>query len=184
MVEAQGASKIQVAETGNKRQAITDEDVLQTIKDMAAWFQTNATAHYEAKMAPVKDQASQEQTDALLAAFSAGNAKHLGMSLQKFNGGIQYEDTFIGLSVDEISSAGAGLADRKIVPFARDIDGQLLCVQMGDDGSESVIGYDPSDGQIEQKDGLTYGQYLESISQKILTKKLVYEEGLGLVQVA
>lgn len=55
---------------------------------------------------------------------------------------------------------------------------------MGDDGSEAVIGYDPSDGMIEQKDGLSYGQYLESIREKILTRKLVYEEGLGLVQVA
>ena len=92
---------------------------------MAAWFQTNAPAHYETKMAPVKDQATQGQTEALLAAFSAGNAKHLGMSLQKFNGGMQYEDTFVGIYIDEITSEGAakGLNDRKIVPFAKDIDG-------------------------------------------------------------
>ena len=166
MVEASGASKIQVAETGNKRQAISDEDVLQTIKDVAVWLQTNAAAHYESQMAPKANQVSEDQTNALLSGFQASQAKHLGMSLQKFNGGMQYEDTFIGLSVDEITAVGAekGLNDRKIVPFAKDIDGQLLCVQISDAGAEAVIGYDPSDGMIEQKDGLTYGQYLESIS--------------------
>ena len=44
MVEASGASRIVVAETGNKRTNITDADVTQCIRDLASWFQANAAA--------------------------------------------------------------------------------------------------------------------------------------------
>ena len=37
MVEA-APKKIQVAEMGNKRKEISDEDVTQCIKDLASWF--------------------------------------------------------------------------------------------------------------------------------------------------
>ena len=46
MVEASGGSKIVVAESGNKRKAITAEDVQQCIKDLSGWFQTNAAEYY------------------------------------------------------------------------------------------------------------------------------------------
>ena len=52
------------------------------------------------------------------------------LSLQKFNGGMQYTDTYIGLSLDEINAVGTekGLKARNIVPIAKDIDDSLLCV--------------------------------------------------------
>ena len=56
MVEA--VSQIIVAETGNKRTNITDEDVTQCMKDLGTWFETNASAHYTAKMAPTANGAT------------------------------------------------------------------------------------------------------------------------------
>ena len=120
-----------------------------------------------------------------LAAFGASDSCYLGLSLQKFNGGFQYQDTFIGLSVDKINSIGAekGLVARKILPFASDEE-SLLCLQFGDDASENVIIFDPSDDTVMENLQMNYGQYLESIRGKLLTSQLVYESGLGLVSVA
>ena len=70
------------------------------------------------------------------------------------------------------------------MPFAIDIDESLQCVQINDDGSETVISFDTSDGTVMENLNLTYGQYLEQIRSKLLTGKLVYEDGLGLVSVA
>ena len=72
------------------------------------------------------------------------------------------------------------------MPFARDAieTDNYLCVQLGDDGSQKVIIYDVSDSSVSENTGLSYGQYLESLQKKLLSSRLVYEEGLGLVSVA
>ena len=103
MVEA-APKKIQVAEMGNKRKEISDEDVTQCIKDLASWFQSNGADHHSSKMAPAANAASEAQVDEVLAVFGA--SPHLRLSLQKFNGGIHYMDTFIGLSVEQIRATG------------------------------------------------------------------------------
>ena len=70
MVEAGGsAGQIVVAETGNKRQNISDEDLAQCVKDLAAWMEANAAAHYSSRMAGTANQASAEQVDELLRGF-------------------------------------------------------------------------------------------------------------------
>ena len=85
-------------------------------------------------------------------------ASHLALSLQKFNGGLQYLDTFVGLSIEEINETGTAnnLKDRKIVPFAKDIDGSLQCVQVNENGTESVISFDTSDGSIMENLNMTF----------------------------
>jgi hypothetical protein len=40
-------SKIQVAETGNKRSALTEADIVQAILDVDEWFKKNAPALYQ-----------------------------------------------------------------------------------------------------------------------------------------
>ncbi len=47
-------------------------------------------------------------------------AAHLKLSLQKFDGGLQYMDTFIGLSVEQIKAVGQekGLAAKNLIAFA------------------------------------------------------------------
>ena len=111
----------------------------------------------------------------------------MAISLQKYNGGLHFYDNFIGLSLEEISQVGdaGNLKAQRIVPFARDTmdEEQLLCVQVGD-GSEQVVTYDLSSNSVTESSGLGYGQYLETMQQKLLTRKLVYEDGLGLVSVA
>ena len=118
-----------MAETGNKRTNITDEDVTQCIKDLSTWFQTNALAHYEAKMAQTANVATADEVNACLNEFGASQS-HLVVSLQKFNGGMHYTDTYIGLGLNEIKQIGTekGLIARNIVPIAKDIDDSLLSV--------------------------------------------------------
>ena len=137
-------SRIVVAETGNKRTGITEEDVTQCIKDLASWLQTNAAAHYNSAMAP-RENGDANMISSVLTEFSAAQT-HLALSLHKFDGGMQYLDTYIGISIEEINSIGTakGLKQQRIVPFAVDINGTLLCLQINDDGSDTVISYDPS----------------------------------------
>ena len=42
----ESSSKISVAETGNKRETITNEDVNQALIDLAQWFTTNAADYF------------------------------------------------------------------------------------------------------------------------------------------
>ena len=129
MVEATGGSRIVVAETGNKRTNMTEQDTIQCIKDLAGWLETNAAAHYTAQMVPKANSATADQVGAMLTEFGA-QTSHLAFSLQKYNGGLQYLDTFVGLTLDEINthSTTHGLKARRIVPFATDIDESLQCV--------------------------------------------------------
>ena len=153
---------------------------------MAGWLETNAASHYNEQMVPKANGATAEQVTGVLTEFGA-QASHLAFSLQKYNGGLQYLDTFVGLTVDEINGLGTthGLKARHIVPFAKDIDESLQCVQINEDGSETVISFDTSDGgSVMENLNMNYGQYLEDIRTKLLTSKLVFEEGLGLVSVA
>ena len=92
-------------------------------------------------------------------------------------------DTFIGLSLSEIAAAGAehGLKELNLIPFARDIDGTLLSVTTGD--AEKVVSWDPDLKQVVDNTEKSYGQYLESIRDRLLSKKIVYEEELGLVEI-
>ena len=87
MVEAQGASRIVVAETGNKRTNITEQDTVQCIKDLAGWLETNAASHYTTQMVPKANGAAAEQVTGVLTEFGA-QASHLAFSLQKYNGGL------------------------------------------------------------------------------------------------
>ena len=104
MVEAGGAAgQIVVAEMGNKRRNISDEDIAQCVKDLATWMETNAADFYQSKMVPVANAASEDQVTAVLGNFNAAGCSHLKISLQKFNGGLHYQDNFIGLNLDEIT---------------------------------------------------------------------------------
>ena len=56
---------------------------------------------------------------------------HFGTALAKYNGSIQYLDTYVGMSVEDIDKAIAefDLKAQNLVPFAKDIDGGLLLRQ-------------------------------------------------------
>ena len=67
--------------------------------------------------------------------------------------------------------------------FAQDIDGNLLCLK-GLATNETVVIFDPNEGTIDEDLKMNYGQYLEHIRDKLLMKKIAYEDGLGLVTFA
>ena len=176
-------SKIVVAESGNKRKTISAEDVQQCIKDISGWFQTNAAAYYSSKLEGCQG-ANTDEIANLLKEFNA-TGSHLGVALQKYNGALQYEDTFVGLTLAEISELDGklGLKAKSTIPFAKDIDGNPLCIQVAN-GKESVVTVDCDTSEVMEDHKLTYAEYIEQIREKLLTGKLVYEEGLGLVSVA
>ena len=136
-------------------------------------------------MAQTANVATADEVNACLNEFGASQS-HLVVSLQKFNGGMHYTDTYVGLGLNEIKQVGTekGLIARNIVPIAKDIDDSLLSVQINADGTNTMVTLDGSDGSIDEDLKLSYGQYLEQIREKLLSGKLVYEDGLGLISVA
>jgi hypothetical protein len=68
---------------------------------------------------------AEADVDNLLKQFGAEGSESLKITLQKYNGGFHYLETFKGLTLDEITKVGQqnDLQAQKIVPVARDIDG-------------------------------------------------------------
>ena len=163
MVESTSAAKIVVAESGNKRKTIGDEDVEQCVKDMTGWFQSKAADYYKNNLENTKGATSDEIKNVLLE-FNATGIQ-LGIALLKYNGKLQYQDTFIGLTVAEISELGGkhNLKDKQIVPFAQDIDGTLQCIHVQTDGKESVIAWDCDSSEIQEDLKISYAEYIEQI---------------------
>jgi hypothetical protein len=61
------------------------------------------------------------------------------------------------------------------------MDGSLLCIE---EASGLVVSWDAEDKEVSEKTGKTLGELLECIRDKLLTKKLSYESGMGLVSIA
>lgn len=75
---------------------------------------------------------------------------------------------------------------KKTIPFAKDIDGQLLCVRANPTNAKeyTVVVCDVADScEINEDTNQTLGEYLEHIRDSLLLKKLFYEEELGLASV-
>lgn len=70
--------------------------------------------------------------------------------------------------------------------MAKDIDGNLLAVKI--DASqrhgETVIIVDGDDGSVQEDLKVSLGEYLEQLRDKLLSKKMIYEDELGLVSVS
>ena len=72
------------------------------------------------------------------------------------------------------------------MPIAKDIDESLLCVKINSalkDG-ETVIIWDTDNNEQMEDLKVSLGEYLEQIRDKLLSKKLIYEEELGLVSIS
>ena len=128
--------------------------------------------------------------------------------LSTYNGGFQLNDTFITLSTNEIILTIQEVAKSpkwtdQLFPIARDMDGQLLAISASpgifhtiyiyiyilyyiilyyiEEGS--IVIWDEEIGIIE-KQGNSFGEYLEAMRDNLLLKKLEYEEDLGLVSIS
>ena len=152
MVEANTELRMQVAETGNKRQGISAEDVSQCLKDLSEWFKSNAPAYYESKIKAASPVAADE-VKSVLEGLGVGGS-HLAVSLKAQNGGLQYMNTMIGLTLDQIKtlSSQEGLKSMKAVAFAQDCldETSVLCVVSKPDGAESVMNIDTSDNSVTE----------------------------------
>ena len=96
---------------------------------------------------------------------------------------MQYLDNMVGLSVEKIESAISehGFMSHKLCPFAFDeISNSMQCINTE---SGNVVNFDLDEKEVDEDQGMNYGKYLESIRDRILSKKLMFEEGLGLVKV-
>ena len=69
---------------------------------------------------------------------------HLKLLLQKHNGGLHFEDSFIGLDLDEIKLIHSQLAG--LWPFARNMDSDLLAI----DEDNSVVLMDNETKEVAQ----------------------------------
>merc|ERR1711957_753146 len=136
-IEIMEASKITVAELGNKRMEITIEDVNQAVTDLGQWFENKNKSYFEANM---KNGGA---SDADIKAVGA--PEQLAAVLKKFNGGMHFMDTFKGLSVAEIKDAQS-LVGAGNLPFAKDIDGNIQVLQ---DGSQVGI-WDMEDKEMAE----------------------------------
>ena len=164
-----GSSKISVAETGNKRAVLSNEDINQALNDISQWFKSNDKEYFDNYLS--KGGASADE-------IKATNApEHVQLLLLKFNGGMQFMDTFRGLSVSEIkqTSVGAGLT-----PFAKDIDTNVLCVNQ----AGKVVTWDSEEKMVIEELSVSFGEYVVSVGNGLLSRKLVWEGvDLGLVSV-
>lgn len=175
--------KLVVDEGGNKRTEISADDIKQALTDISQWLSTNAQAYYSKNLEGNKGN-SEEEVEKVLKNFGAENSQGLKIALQKFNGGFHYLDTYKGLTLTNIMSTGEtnGLIEQHLVPFAvNDFDGTLLCLSAKP--SESVVIYDLEGKEITEDLKQTFGQYLESFRNGLLSKKIIYEDELGLVSV-
>lgn len=72
---------------GNKRTKVSDEDVLQCIKDLSNWFKTHAPQYFATSLENQTSGAPPEEVKSVLGELGAGES-HLCTSLMKFNGGL------------------------------------------------------------------------------------------------
>ena len=75
-------SKIQVAETGNKRSSVSQADINQAILDIEQWFKTNVPDYYNENLKKGGAQADKIQ--------QLGAPEHLNILLSKHDGGMQF----------------------------------------------------------------------------------------------
>lgn len=165
------ASKIEVAESGNKRTNISDDDVRQALTDIGGWMQNKAAKHFETHM---KAQASSDD----LAAIEWAPA-HLKILLGKFNGGCPFQDLIRGMSCGEIAKQVATWGnDTSRVPFARD-EGSVFVIE-----ADGLVSTCDTEGTKEEASGKTLAQMLEDVRNDMLSGKWIWDEDCGLIGVA
>ena len=97
--------------------------------------------------------------------------------LKKCNGGFHFRETYKGLSAEEIKKAQEKVGG-EMVPFAADIDGNMLCVKKA---TGEVCDYDCDDGASTVQ-APNLGLYLEVLRDGLLSGKTKYDEDMGLFE--
>jgi hypothetical protein len=145
------ASKISVAEKGNKKAETSAEDVRQALNDITQYFITNAPTFYDSNLKENKGN-SEQLVNATLQKFNAASS-HIAISLEKYDGGLHYMDTYVGFKLAELTAVE--VKGENYLAFAKDIDGNLLCIRVN--GQETVVVYDCEECSIDEDHKLNYG---------------------------
>ena len=152
MVQANHQLSMQVAETGNKRKGQTGDDVTQCLKDLSSWFKEKASSYHSSKLEPAAGKATADDVSGVLGALGLPAGSFLGLSVQTYNGGLQYLNTMIGVPLDQIKTLSEtdALKQHKAVAFAQDCmdETQVQAVMPTADGGETVVTIDTSDNTI------------------------------------
>lgn len=152
---------------GNPRLAVSNEDVVQAVKNITSWLRTNIPGYEVPAPEPHDFQ------DA-----------HLSTLYSLHGGGFQLHDTFITLSAAGISEAtesgGITISWRSsYVPFAKNVLDEYLII---DSENGTVLLWDADSGVQEQVQP-NLGAYLEDLSNKMLSHRVEYLDAeCGLVE--
>ena len=153
---------ITVAEEGNRRRGDMDTDeVAQCAKDIAGFF--NAA----------QGGASAESLQRMCKA--AGECAALEAMLRVADGGIWYYEAR-ALSAEEIVDRAAALGKDGVVPFAADLDDNLLVVLP----SGAVAEWD-EDGEGETVSP-SFSEYLEAYSKNLLSGRWEFVDECGVME--
>ena len=175
MVESIKA-KFTVDEGGNKRSNISAEDIDQTLNDLNEWFKANAPKYHKERL-EVARPASETEINKLASRdnFTSQNMIAVKSLYSRVNGGMQLQDTFQTLSTEEIAVTGT---KEGMVPIGIDKENrnQIMCIQNGD----KLVILDIEDQSTEDLN-MDLAGYLEWLRNSLLSKKLIYDELLGLI---
>lgn len=156
-----------VVDPGNSRgNKISCEEIDQAVKDIANWVACNIPQHVT--------RAGRET-----AAFPYAVNKLFSVA----DGGLQLQETFKTLSVEELGAASeVGRVSihwkHNYIPFARNNEGEFLVVE----GEGQVLHWDLDTGVVEQLSE-HLGLFLEELRNGLLSRKFSYlGEDCGLVE--
>ena len=182
--KSESPSKFTVEKGGNPRgKTATKEDINQALRDISEWFKINGKSYYE-KLATIKP-ASADGIKKIQSAFPSPIPVAVQTLLEIHNGGFQLLDTFVTIPTTDIEETLKGMKGKKgwkdgYLPIAKDIEKQCLCVLI-EGGKETKLEIWSEDGVEVLKQ--TVSEYIEEIRDKLLMKKLEYDETLGLISV-
>ena len=118
------SSKIVVSEKGNRRTQTSADDVRQALNDITQYFRTNAQSYFDSFLKDNKGN-SETSVQETLAKFKAEKS-HIAISLEKYDGGLHYLDSYVGLKLSELRAVE--VLGHTYLVFAKDADGNLLCL--------------------------------------------------------
>ncbi|CDW76788.1 UNKNOWN [Stylonychia lemnae] len=182
-MESTPTKKFTVDEGGNKRQEISVDDIKQALNDINQWFKYNASSYYTTQLEDNKGN-QEPEVDSIMKKHGADGCSALKALLLRFRGGFQLLDTYKTLTLDDINGEvlSYNLQSQRLFPIAKDIDGQLLCVRV-ESGNDNLLVYNPEGNSVEEDLKKPLGQYIEEQRDGLLSKKLLYEDELGIVSV-
>ena len=173
-----------MAESGNKRTEISEDDVRQAIGDIKNWFEQNHSEYFEANLKKGTPSVAVDKEGAtkFLEQFphSKTGDNTLSILLELCPVNFQFLDTF---RLHQLADINFAVCDgHEMLLIADDnLDGLKLAVT----SKGQIVIFDPSDQSISEDLKQSLAQYLEQIRDGLLLRKLHYEgEELGLVSSA